>query len=95
MTLNGLNPGISIFFLPWMGVETLELSNHPGWRGKKRANVPSSVNNAAFFIDRTVKWCVNVRFFVSINVFLCNSARILIKTSHREDIHQFMVLILI
>ena len=55
MTLNGLNPGISIFFLPWMGVETLELSNHPGWRGKKRANVPSSVNNAAFFIDRTVK----------------------------------------
>ena len=34
-------------------------------------------------------------FFVSINVFLCNSARILIKTSRRDDMHQFMVLVLI
>ena len=31
-------------------------------------------------------------FFGLINVFLCNSARILIKTSRRDDMHQFMVL---
>ena len=36
-----------------------------------------------------------VRFFVSINVFLCNSAGILSKTSRRDDVHQFMVLVLI
>ena len=28
-------------------------------------------------------------FFVSIDIFLCNSARILIKTSCRNDMHQF------
>ena len=64
-------------------VGTLELSNPPGWGRKKRANALSSVNTATFIIDRTVEWCrfkhFNVRFFVSINVFLCNSARILIK----------------
>ena len=38
---------------PWVG--TLELSNYPGWVRKKRANAPSSVNTAAFFIDRTVE----------------------------------------
>ena len=84
-------PGISIIFaldgkLP--GVGTLELSNPPGWWQKKRANTPSSVNTATFFIDRTVKEChfkhFNVRFFGSINVFLCNTV-ILIKTSRRDD----------
>ena len=30
-----------------------------------------------------------MRFFVSIDIFLCNSARILIKTSCRDDMHQF------
>ena len=79
-------------FLPWM-------ANSQGWgllscqipRGgdKKRGqNIPSSVNTATFFIDRTVKEChfkhLNVRFFGSINVFLCNSV-ILIKTSRRDD----------
>ena len=71
-------------------METLELS---GWGRKKRANAPSSVNTATFFIDRTVKEChfkhFNVRFFGSIDVFLCNSARILIKTSCHDDMHQF------
>ena len=33
--------------------------------------------------------------FYFINVFLCNSLRILIKTSRRDDMHQFMVLVLI
>ena len=89
---SGLTPGISIFFFAshgkFPGVGTLELSNRPGWGRKKRANAPSSVNTATFFIDRTVKEChfkhFNVRFFGSINVFLCNSV-ILIKTSRRDD----------
>ena len=63
------------------GVGTLELSNPLGWGRKKRANAPSSVNTTTFFIDTTVEQChfkhFNVRFFVSINVFLCNSVRIL------------------
>ena len=49
-------PGISIFFAldgKFPGVGTLELSNSPGWSRKKRANAPSSVNTATFFIDRT------------------------------------------
>ena len=98
----GLTPVISIFFASdgkFPGVGTLELSNPPGWGRKKRANAPSSVNTATFFIDRTVKWCrfkhFDVRFFGLINVFLRNSARILIKTSRRDDMHQFMVLVLI
>ena len=54
----GWPPGISIFFAldgKFPGVGTLELSNPPGWWRKKRANAPSSVNTATFFIDRTVK----------------------------------------
>ena len=81
---------------------TLEQSNPQGWGRKKRANSLSSVNTATFFIVRIVKEChfkhfkhSNVRFFVSINVFLCNSARILIKTSRRDNMYQFMVLVLI
>ena len=89
----GSPPGISIsFHLVWPGAcswdgkfpgeGTLELSNPLGWGRKKRANVQSCVNTATFFIDRTVESChfkhFNVRLFVSINVFLCNSA-ILIK----------------
>ena len=67
-------PGISIFFASdgkFPGVGTLELSNPLGWGRKKRANAPSSVNTATFFIDHTVEEChfkhFNVRFFVSIN----------------------------
>ena len=60
---------------------------------------PSSVNTATFFSDCTVEYCrfkhFNVRFFVLSNVFLCNSARIRIKTSSCDDMHQFMVLVLI
>ena len=78
----------------------LELSNPPGGRDeKKKVKAPSFVNTATFFIDHTVEYChfkhFNLRFFVSSNVFLCNSARILIKTSRRDDMHQFMVLVLI
>ena len=63
-------PGISIFFAldgKFPGVGTLELSNPPVWGRKKRANAPSSVKTAKFFIDRTVEKChlkhFNVRFF--------------------------------
>jgi len=34
----------------FLGVGDLELSNPPGWGRKKRANAPSSVNTATFFI---------------------------------------------
>ena len=30
------------------------------------------------------------RSFVSINVFLCNSVKILMKTFHRNNMHQFI-----
>ena len=39
----------------FLEVETLELSNPQGWVSKKRANAPSSVNTATFFIDRAVE----------------------------------------
>ena len=52
----------------FQGVGTLEVLNPSGWGRKKRANAPSSVNTATFFIDRTVEYCrfkhFNVRFFV-------------------------------
>ena len=70
------------------------MSNPPRCGRKRRANAPPSVNTATFFIHRTVEQCrfkqFDVRFFVSINVFLCNSARIIVKTSRRDDMHQFI-----
>ena len=51
----GWPPGINIFFAldgKFPGVGTLQLSNPPGWGRKKRANAPSSVNTATFFINR-------------------------------------------
>ena len=50
----GRPPGISFFFA-LDGLGTLELSNVLGWGRKKRANAPSSVNIATFFIDCTVE----------------------------------------
>ena len=78
----------------------------PGWqisRDGLSCQIPrggvSSVNTATFFIDCTIEQCrfkhFNVRLFVLSNVFLCNSARIRVKTSRRDDMHQFMVLVLI
>ena len=78
----------------FLGVGTLELSNPPGWGRKKKANGPSSVNTATFCIDRTVEQYhfkhFNVRFFVSINVFLCNSA-ILIETRRDDTSYGFHI----
>ena len=96
-------PPALLFYLPWM-------ANSPAWGllscqiphsgDEQRGQMPlSSVNTATFFIVRTVKYChfkhFHVRLFVSINIVLCNGARILIKTSLRDDMHQFMVLVLL
>ena len=83
-------PGISIFFFAldgkFPGVGTLELSNPPGT--KKEGKCPVLREHCNIFVDRTVEEyhfkLFNVRFFVSINVFLCNSAS-LIKTSRRDE----------
>ena len=72
------------------GVGTLMLSNPPGVGTQKEGKCPVLRQHCNIFHYRHY-----VRFFVSINVFLCNSARILIKTSSRDDIHQFTVLVLI
>ena len=65
-------------------VGTLELSNPPGW-GKKKGLMPCPPSTLQHFslIAQSSK------------VFLCNGNRILIKTSCRDDVHQFMVLVLI
>ena len=80
------------------GVGTLELSNPLGWERKKKANAPSFINTATFFIDTRSNSAVlsifNVCFFCFNNVFLCYSARILIKTSRHDDMHQFIILVL-
>ena len=54
----GSSPGLAHLFAldgkcPGMG--TFELSISPGWGQKKRANAPSSVYTATFFIDRPVE----------------------------------------
>ena len=65
---------------PWVG--TFELSNPLRWRRKMRANAPSSVTLYSGIVPFKH---FNVRFFVSINVFHNNSARILIKTARHDD----------
>ena len=52
--VNGINMFLALDG-KFPGVGTLELSNLLGWGRKKRANTPSSVNTATFFIDRTVE----------------------------------------
>ena len=99
---SGLTPAHQHFFAldgKFPGMGTIELSNPPRWGRKKWAKAPSSVNTATFFIDCTIEQCrfkhFNVRLFVLSNVFLCKSARIRVKTSRRDDMRQFMVLVLI
>ena len=96
----GWPPGINNFLAldgKFPGVGTPELSNHPRWGLKKRANSPSSVNTATFFFGLHSRIVVNsavlnILMCVSSNVFPCNSARILIRIS-RDNMHQFMVLV--
>ena len=93
---------ISIF-LPWM-------PNSQGWGllsyqirqggDKKRGHMPCPPSPLQHFsaIAQSNSAVLNIsicNFFVSSNVFLCNTASILIKTSRRDDMHQFMVLVLI
>ena len=60
----------------------------PGVGTKKEGKCPVLRQHCNIFVDRTVEEyhfkLFNVRFFVSINVFLCNSAS-LIKTSRRDE----------
>ena len=56
----GADPAALALFLPWMANArgwglNFELSISPGWGQKKRANAPSSVYTATFFIDHTVE----------------------------------------
>ena len=74
------SPGISIFFLPWM-------ANTRGWgllsctilrgRDEKRGQMPRPPSTLQHFSLVARITHLNVRFFVSTNVFLCHSARIL------------------
>ena len=94
------DPGELAFFLPWM-------ANSRGWgllswqipRGgdKKRGQMPRPPSTVQHFLlsaqsNSAILMC---DFFVSIHVFLCNSARIIVKTSRRDNMHQFMVLVVI
>ena len=79
------------FFLRWMA------DSHGR---EKRGQIPCPQSTLQHFsliaqLNTAVLKHFNVRFFVSSNVFVCNSARILIKTSRCDDMHQFMVLVLI
>ena len=101
--LSRADPQVLAFFWPWM-------ANSWGWgllscqipRGgdEKRRQMPCPPSTLQHFSliaqsNSAVLNFFNVRFFVSSNVFLCNSTRILIKTSCRDDMHQFMVSVLI
>ena len=93
-----LIPGISIFFAldgKFPGLGTLELSNPSVW-DEKRERMPRPPSTLQHFSlialsNSAVLSILMGDFFVSINVFLGNSARILIKTSRRYDMHQFSI----
>ena len=106
--LPGWPPGISIFFSPLMansrgwGLLSFQIPQGGDEKRRRMPLPPSTLQLPPYIFHRSHSRIVpflikhfNVRFFVSINVFLCNSARILIKTSRRDDMHQFMVLVLI
>ena len=87
------------FFLPWMansrwwGLLSWQI---PRGGEEKRGQMPCHPSTVQHFllIAQSNSAILKCDFFVSINVFLCNSARILLKTSRRDDMHQFMVLVL-
>ena len=101
----GLTPGHWHFFLPWMANSRgwgLLSSQIPRGGNEKRGQMPSppstlqhlsliALSNSAILSILSILMCD----FYLINVFLRNSLRILIKTSCRDDMHQFMVLVLI
>ena len=91
------------FFWPWM-------ANSRGWgllsfqiprgRDEKKGQMPRPPSTLQHFSliaqsNSAVLSILMCDFFGLINVFLCNSARILIKTSRRDDMHQLMVLVLV
>ena len=91
------DPRALAFFLPWM-------TNSRGWgllscqiprRGdEKRGQMPRPPSTLQHFLliaqsNSAVLSILMCNFFGLINVFLCTSARILIRTSRRDDMHQF------
>ena len=99
------DPWALAFFLPWRansrgwGLLSCQI---PRAGNEKRGQMPSPpstlqhlslivLSNSAILSILSILMCD----FYFINVFLCNSLRILIKTSRRDDMHQFMVLVLI
>ena len=91
------DPRALAFFLPWM-------ANSRGWgllscqipRGgdEKRGQMPRPPSTLQHFSliaqsNSAVLSILMCDFFGLINVFFCNSARILIRTSRRDDMHQF------
>ena len=96
------DPRALAFFLPWM-------ANSRGWgllscqipRGEdeKRGQMPrppSTLQHFSLIVqsNSAILSILMCDFIVSINVFLCNSARILTKTSRHDDTHQFIILVL-
>ena len=94
----GLTPWHCIFFAldgKFPEVGTLELSNLPGG-DEKRGQMPRPPSTIQHFSliaqSKSAILSILMCFFVfAINVFLCNSARIVIKTSRRDDMHQFVI----
>ena len=78
------------FFLPWManswtwgwGLLNCQI---PQGGDEKGGQMPSPRSTLQHDFKH-----FNVQFFVSVNVFLCNSARILIKTSRHDDMHHYI-----
>ena len=78
------------------GVGTLELSNPRDGGGGGRGQMPRPPSTLQHFSlsaqsnSAVLNILIKVRFVISSDVFLCNSARILIETSRRDDMRQFM-----
>ena len=83
------DPRALAVFLRWMA------DSH--WR-EKRGQIPCPQSTLQHFSliaqsNSAVLKHFNVHFFVSSNVFLCNSARILIKTSRCENLYTSLVIL--
>ena len=97
------DPWVLAFFLPWIansrgwGLLSCQISRGEDEKRGQMPRPPSTLQHLSF-IDLTIElggggvgWChfkhFNVQFFVSVYVFLCNSARILtILTSTRTSL---------
>ena len=99
------DPRVLAFILPWMansrgwGLLSCKIPRGGDEKREQMPRPPSTLQHFSLIAqsnsaDLSIFMC-DFQCAVSINVFPCNSARILIKTSRRDDMHQFMVLVLI